>query len=58
MRTTRDLWWKDIRIGQVTIQTTADFHSLFTNVEFALVAGLGTQAAGDAMVKILEAKGK
>ena len=56
MTSTRDLWWKDIRIGRMQVSTTEDFHALFTVEEWALIAGLAAQAAGDAMVKILEAK--
>ena len=58
MKSVRDIWWKDIRIAQITTQTTESFHALFTPEELALASGLGAQAVGDALVKILEAKGK
>ena len=57
MNAKRDLWWKDIKVGHVSMQTTAEFHSLLTAEEFALAMSLGAQAIGDAIIRILEAKG-
>ena len=56
MKALRDLWWKDIRLGKIEIATAADFHSLLTQEELALVASLAAQAASSALIQILEAK--
>ena len=58
MKSVRDLWWKDIRIAKLEVQTTGDFHSILTTEELALASGIGAEAVAAALVQILEAKGK
>lgn len=56
MTTTRDLYYKGLRLGTLTFTTSAETHSLLTTEELALATSLSSQALGDALAKILDAK--
>ena len=56
MNAKHTLRWRDVKLGEITIQVTPEVHRKITTTDLALVMSLASEKACEALAHILAAK--